>query len=44
MIDQLPEALILKILSSLPTKTVLSTSSLSKEWQSQKLLEVSAKV
>ncbi|KAL0836231.1 hypothetical protein Bca101_088120 [Brassica carinata] len=35
MIDQLPEALILKILSSLPTKTVLSTSSSSKEWQSR---------
>ncbi|WZZ27421.1 hypothetical protein YC2023_010822 [Brassica napus] len=35
MIEQLPEALILKILSSLPTKTVLSTSSLSKEWQSR---------
>ncbi|KAL1199905.1 F-box/FBD/LRR-repeat protein [Cardamine amara subsp. amara] len=32
-ISQLPEALILRILSSLPTKTVIATSVLSKQWR-----------
>ncbi|KAG7565440.1 F-box domain [Arabidopsis suecica] len=34
MMNQLPEALILRILSFLPTKTVITTSVLSKQWRS----------